>query len=483
MMTRRPLPLLALFVLVGCATGTSDRPSETQVDGTGGDVPGVGGDGSGGGIGPAGGAGAPAGGAGGSTAGTGGSSNGAGGGAVDASDPALRTRLGAIQTRLRTLQTEVMAFWKTKGPDTTYGGFYGNLDRMGVKSSPTDKGLVQQTRHLWTFSNWYAMKEQTPEVKAIADNTYKFIVDHFYDGGTKQFQYKVNESGTSVVDSNKVLYAEGFAIYALSTYGRVFNVPAATTYAMDAFHAIDTRHDATFGGYDEHNDEGWLLSGSQKSTNMHIHMMEALTALYEATSDAAVKTRLEELVTIVRTKILQPSGYDAQEFKNDWTPNGAPLVSYGHDLETAWLLWKTGVVLGRPDDPDIRAASITMGSTSAAQGWDQAQGAVNENGVPGGSPSSTDKIWWVESEALEGFFQLYRWTGNTAYLDKLESTLKFIEEHQRDTANPGTEWFWGITATGAVNSRGDHKGEEWKCSYHNSRSLTFLDQWIADALL
>ena len=92
---------------------------------------------------------------------------------VDASDPTVKARLAAVKARLSSLASEVMTFWKKKGPNPTYGGFYGNLNRMGNKSPPTDKGLVQQTRHLWAFSNWYAMKEPTPEVKAIADDTYK----------------------------------------------------------------------------------------------------------------------------------------------------------------------------------------------------------------------------------------------------------------------------------------------------------------------
>jgi hypothetical protein len=53
---------------------------------------------------------------------------------------------------------------------------------------------------------------------------------------------------------------------------------------------------------------------------------------------------------------------------------------------------------------------------------------------------------------------------------------------RRDNANPGTEWFFGLTAQNAVNSRGDHKGEEWKASYHNSRAPTFTAAWIDELL-
>ena len=468
---------VSALACMGCAKSPETRPTDGNEEAGGSDI-GSGGD-------PLAGSGGTANGTAGSavqTTGSGGMLGSGGSGAiVNSTDPAVKARLAAVKTRLSSLAAEVMTFWKKKGPDPTYGGFYGNLNRMGNKSSPTDKGLVQQTRHLWAFSNWYAMKEPTPEIKAIADDTYKFITTHFYDAGTKQFQNKVNESGTSVVDSNKILYCEGFAIYGLATYGRIFKVPEAVTYALETFRAIDARHDATNLGYDEHNDSTWLQSGAMKSTNTHIHLMEAFTALYEATQDATVKARLEELVTVVRTKILQQDKkYDAKEFSNDWKPFGTVLVSYGHDLETTWLLTEAARVLGRPDDPDIKSAMLAMGAGAAQQGFDPNMGGYFEEGVPQGSPTSTDKIWWVESEAVAGDLWLYRLTSDTMYLDRMEATLKFIEEHQRDTQNPGTEWFWGVTKDGQINSRGDHKGEEWKASYHNSRALTFTEKWISD---
>jgi mannobiose 2-epimerase len=286
-----------------------------------------------------------------------------------------------------------------------------------------------------------------------------------------------------VVDGRKVLYAEGFAIYGLSTYGRVFQLPAATEYALETFRALDARHDPVYLGYDEHNDSGWLHTGASKGTNTHLHLMEAFIALYEASADSTVRARLEELVAVVTQKILQRNlAYAAQEFTNDWQPVGNASVSYGHDLETAWLLAEATRVLGRSDDAGILDAILIMGATSAEQGFDANQGGYFEAGIPQGSVTMTDKIWWVQSEALPSLFRLYQLTGNPIYLDRLESTLGFIENHQRDQQYPGTEWFWGITLDGQINSRGSNKGAEWKASYHNSRALTFTERWIRQAL-
>jgi mannobiose 2-epimerase len=212
-------------------------------------------------------------------------------------------------------------------------------------------------------------------------------------------------------------------------------------------------------------------------------LLEAFTALFEATSDPLVRARLEELMGLIVGKVVQTNEqYAAPIFRDDWTLVGAPTVSYGHDLETVWLLGDAARALGRPNETAVLDAMRTIGQHAAHRGFDARDGGYFEEGVPQGAVTGTDKIWWVQSEALAGLFWLFRLTADTTYLDRLERTLDFIETRLRDNANPGTEWFWGLTKDGAVNARGDAKGEEWKASYHNSRALTFTERWIARCL-
>ena len=86
-----------------------------------------------------------------------------------------RKRVEAIRLRLDTLAHDAFSFWRSRGPDPKHGGFYGTLDRHGNPAAPSDKGCIQQARHLWSFSMWYARREKTAEVRAIADNVYRFF--------------------------------------------------------------------------------------------------------------------------------------------------------------------------------------------------------------------------------------------------------------------------------------------------------------------
>ncbi len=429
------------------------------------------------------------GGQGGASTGGGGSSAG-GTGAGGTLPDADRTLLEDVKPRLAALAADGIEFWKTYGPDQTNGGFHRCLDRQGTPCDDSDPGrsgggsatgktkaLLQQARHLWTFSMWYERREATTEIKAIADDLYAFVTTKMRDGSDGQFYFAVSEDGSSVVDNTKRLYDESFVIYALSTYARVFANDQAKQYALDCFDAIDALHDDTNLGYVV---DGNLFysSGNIKQTNTQIHLMEAFTALYETSQDASVKAALEESVDVVIQKMLQPSGYVHQEFALDWTPTGEARVSYGHDLETAWLLLESARVLGTPNDAAIVDAAKTMAMKSSADGFDSMYGGYAQSGPASGTADDLDKEWWEQFEALAGLLRLYEHTGDATHLTRLESTLDFIEAHLHD-AQYG-EFYPQTDRSGTATSQ--TKGNFWKESYHTTRALVFTEDWIDELL-
>jgi mannobiose 2-epimerase len=312
-------------------------------------------------------------------------------------------------------------------------------------------------------------------VRAIADHVYRFLQANFRDRDGEYF-FKVDADGAPL-DRRKVLYAEAFAIYSLTSYGRVFHVPTAISDALTCFRSLDARaHDAAHGGYEQRADAPWLTPGAAKETNTHLHLLEAFTALFEATGDAGVRVRVEELVHLFVERIVQPAGYAAKDFTTDFTPFGTPTQSYGHDLETAWLLLESARVLGRPSDPGVLDASRRLATTATAQGYDREHGGFFEEGPAGAHATKTEKIWWVQVEALLGLWALYGLSRSDEVLSDLEGTLDFIERYQRDARFGG--WYWGLTPTGEIGPHGTNKGEEWKASYHELRALVLTEDWI-----
>ncbi len=281
------------------------------------------------------------------------------------------------------------------------------------------------------------------------------------------------------------LYAQGFAVYALSTYALTFDVPWAATWARGIFLTLDEhRHDDEFGGYDQTEDAGWMSfvsapEGSAKCTNTHIHLLEALTPLCRAfPGDAVLASRLTELARVISTKMMQSAGHVHPFFARDFTPLGTSLVSYGHDIETSWLLMDAmralregGINLGDLER-EVREASIKMARNALELGWDEA-GGLFDSGVPHGVAEPPhvlcrDKVWWAQAEALPGIYELYRNEPTDELLDRLEKTFEFLATKSWDLE--GGEYFWGVDSTGRVLGRGDHKGEMWKTPYHALRA-------------
>jgi mannobiose 2-epimerase len=389
---------------------------------------------------------------------------------------ARAARLLDFSERLAPLARRSMDFWLEHGPDASFGGFHGTLDRQGNPSTPDDKGLVQEARHLWTLSTWYERREPSARIAALADSTYAFIRRSFVDAADGAFVFKVSRDGRRVVDAKKQLFAESYAIYAIATYGRVFGVPEALDLALARFVGIDTlRHDATFGGYDQSGDPGTLSAGAERDSNTHLHLLEAFTALYEATGDVRVGARLNELVDLFASTLRQSSGYVAQELSRRWVPFGTPSVGYGFDLETSWLMLEAARVLGREGDETLRSAALSIAAHSATRGVDAALGGYFELGVPQAAVTDRDKIWWVQFEALNGLWWAFDVSRDDVYLERLSSTLGWIEATED---RPIGEWFATTNPDGSPQGGADYKGDEWKESYHPVRALVYVQDWV-----
>jgi cellobiose epimerase len=382
--------------------------------------------------------------------------------------------------RLGRMAKELVEFWAAHGPDLVHGGFHGFLDRRGRPTAPTDKGVIQQARHLWSFSTWYERREPTASIRALAESPYHFLVDHMCDTADGEFYYKVTRDGRAAVDPKKLLYAQAFAIYGLSTYGRVFGDREAVDRALRCFDSVDARaHDRVYSGYDQRDDIAWLVAGAQKDTNTHIHLMEAFTALLDTTGEERVRTRLGELVDVCVHKLLQSQGYVHADFETDFTPVGAPLTSYGHDLETAWLLVDACRALGEYPK-DVLGGARAMGLHSAERGFDHERGGYFYAGPPGQPPMRYEKVWWVQFEALPGLWWLYRLTGDPVHLLRLDRTLSWLETGGHDHEFGG--WYYAVNPNGTLAPPGDHKGELWKASYHEMRALVLTEDWMRELL-
>lgn len=365
----------------------------------------------------------------------------------------------------------IIPFWKGLRDDVN-GGYAGymdydlNVDRKAVK------GCILNSRITWFFANAYmALKDES--LLAEARHGYEFMQKYCVDQEKGGVYWSVNYDGTPE-DTTKHTYNQAFSIYALSSYYDASKDMSALRTAMELFHIIEERCMDEIGykeAFDRefHEIENDKLSENgviaDKTMNTLLHVFEAYTELYRVSGDEAVKKRLMWILNTIAEKIYNPRLHRQEVFFDREMNSILDLHSYGHDIETAWLIRRGTDVLG-DDTYTEKMLPIILDLTgqvyrTAFDGHSLAneceKGKVDEN-----------RIWWVQAETVIGFLNGYQLAPeHTEYLEGARSVWNFIKEHVVDK-RPGSEWFWDVNKKGESVS-GKPIVEPWKCPYHNGR--------------
>ncbi|MCR4657618.1 MAG: AGE family epimerase/isomerase [Lachnospiraceae bacterium] len=370
----------------------------------------------------------------------------------------------------RELKEHIIPFWKGMRDDE-YGGYYGymgfdlRLDKKAVK------GCILNSRILWFFSNAYMLLKDE-ELLSEAKHAYEFMTEHCLDRKYGGIYWSLNYDG-SVFDSTKHTYNQAFAIYALSSYYNASGDEKALTEAEALMKTVEEKCTDDIGyleafkeDFSPESNEKLSENGvmAEKTMNTLLHVLEAYTELYRVSRNELAKKRLMFMLDIIETKIYN-SGLKRQEVFFDRNYNSLiDLHSYGHDIETAWLLDRTLEIIGDPGYSE-RLGRVTRALSER----------IYERAYTGDSllnecekgKDNTVRIWWVQAETVVGFVNAYEKSGDEKYLKAAENVWNYIKEYQIDKRE-GSEWFYAVDE----NRRPDPEKpivEEWKCPYHNGR--------------
>ena len=365
----------------------------------------------------------------------------------------------------------IIPFWKGLRDDE-FGGYYGWLDYDLKLDKQAVKGCILNSRITWFFANAYTLLGDASLLEE-AKHGYEFLRDKCIDRENGGIYWSLTYDGKPE-DTTKHTYNQAFAIYALSSYYEASTDAEALALARELFHIIETRcMDAV--GYLEAFDRAFQpvendkLSENgviaDKTMNTLLHVFEAYTELYRVAGDEDVKKRLLWILDIFEKKVYNPNLHRQEVFFDAHYHSILDLHSYGHDIETAWLLNRGIDVLGEEkykkkmgpiiDDLTDQIFRVAFNGHSLANECEK--GIVNSH-----------RIWWVQAETMVGFINGYqRHPERMDYLEAAASEWEFIKEHIVDPRE-GSEWYWETYEDGRpVEDR--PIVEPWKCPYHNGR--------------
>jgi len=104
--------------------------------------------------------------------------------------------------------------------------------------------------------------------------------------------------------------------------------------------------------------------------NTHLHLLEAFINLYRIFPDEQLRNKVVELIRIFLDQIINHKANHLFLFFDEQWPIRSNIVSYGHDIEAAWLMQESVETI-REDSlfEDVSRISVKI-AEAAAQGLD-----------------------------------------------------------------------------------------------------------------
>lgn len=370
----------------------------------------------------------------------------------------------------RHLEDAILPFWM-KLKDDRFGGFYGYMGQDLTADKEAEKGCILHSRILWFFSE-AAMALNRGDLREYADHAYRFIRERCMDPEHGGIFWSMTYDGNPL-DTTKHTYNQGFAIYALSAYYRLTGCAEALELAKEIFSLIEKNCTDEYGyleaftaDWGPESNEKLSENGvmAEKTMNTLLHVFEGYSGLYQACGDETVAKAMERILKIYAEKIWSESLKRQLVFFDREYNSIIDLYSYGHDIESSWLMdWGCGLLKNEALSTEISRINETMARDVFEAAWENGSLANEcDRGV-----KNELRVWWVQAEAVVGLTHLWEKTGEEPYRRAAADNYRFILEHVFDH-RPGSEWFWAVDKSGTPDPEKPIV-EPWKCPYHNGR--------------
>jgi mannobiose 2-epimerase len=397
-----------------------------------------------------------------------------------------------LQSTRDYLENKLLPFWTERIVDPEHGGFQTNYDRNGRRTDVADKTLLCQARVLFTLSHALRLGYEWNGADAMLQQGIDFLERAFRDRQFDGYTWIVDRQGNTL-DDRKVIYGHAFLIYGFAEYALLSGDQYARQRACDIFELVMSRAtDLRHGGFFEHFDRRFALEAVRpdgihhKSLDVHMHLMEAFTALYELTGASHHRQALEEIMDLIFDRMVDTeTGTGIAMFRPDWTPvanvqlntlwgsdrfdpTGKPphITSYGHNIELAWLYLHGLDILGVDRKTALpRVAPIFDHTRNHGVDWEC--GGLYVEGDRAGEATEKTKEFWQQAEALVGFLDAADLTGDDSYLDAFRNIHTFVFTHMINWEQG--EWFPLLARDGTV--LWDYMGHNWKICYHTIRGM------------
>ena len=295
--------------------------------------------------------------------------------------------------------TTLLPLCRDRFADPVHGGFFEQLDPATHAPLPIgSKRLMVQCRQLYVLAHAALLGD--PSGRDAAARGYEFLCRSYRDHTNGGWYFRATDAGEPN-DKSKDLYGHAFVLFALAYLHRAFAAPGAIALATATYAEIGEHMSAPGGGFWDRAGENWAPDMSVRRQNPHMHLLEGLLALHEATGAAHWLAEADRLVRLFLDCFYDPAtGTLGEYFTVDWRPDPdkGQIVEAGHHFEWVWLLARYRAAGGTAP---VAGPSARLFAMADRHGYDPDHGGIHDQIDRAGAPLLTTRRIWPVTEAIK----------------------------------------------------------------------------------
>jgi mannobiose 2-epimerase len=383
------------------------------------------------------------------------------------------------------LDKDVLPFWvSAKINDPSYGGYLPYLNKHLLPTGKVEGHVIVQLRLLYVHAVAISRtRDKGPKALLLGQYRRKFAFlrkQYWDDRNGGLFDYSTDSRAVKSADSLKQTQSQVHAIYFLAESYLLAGHEEALLLARELFFLIDPGgHDSVYGGYSGYYELSQDHARNKiKTLGIQMHMLLALTRLYQAAAQKVYVDRVNEMAEILTSHFEMPgsrgSAYNALTY--DWReipPDGelATKIVYGHSAELVWYMLESATVFNR-EIPALRPWLIRLTDALLDSGV-SSRGAVYWTGDYRGKAEDKTIWWWSQAETMIALLRVYEVTGDEKYWKAFETVRLWTFRH----VVPDHSGTWvAFTDRWGFRRAPLRAGSHWQSGFHVTRALLQCEQ-------
>jgi N-acylglucosamine 2-epimerase len=374
------------------------------------------------------------------------------------------------------LLEDIVPFWEERMLDLEYGGYYNCFDREGRLYNDIKCGWFVG-RNMYMLSSLYNNIEKRQQWLEAARAGRRFLTEKAMTQSGRLNQMMKRDG--SVISGATSIFTDHFAVKGLFEYieaaGATEDIPLAKSMFDKLMRNVSDRD---------------VLAGECPDVRFRKHAVSFMTLIVSIEGKRLFKDEMKPIIdaclqdslyTFVDASEKAPLEYVSADGRPLYEDEGR-IVDPGHTLESLWFSIKEGM---EREDPGIIQRACEIVDWVIDRAWDKEYGGFYQNvdvfdTIPQKPFLSnryadidvawSDKIWWVQAEALYTLALSALLTENERYFEYFLKLHQYCKDYFSDPAYG--EWYSILHRDGSVLS--DRKGFELKGFYHVPRSVMQL---------